>query len=427
MGNSASEFMEDQFGYRDRQRSQVFDTDISTGWITSVPTTGILYSAGSAERCVDHNIRGYHRAMRIREKARHGSAQSWWRNADIGHSFAKESVTMTMPSRINVKSILSQNPTVYRGFYGVFPPSVMYRQAMSEIAQGRFPAIPSSLGTDRVSLWAQGSTAIRKSLPDVPEFSLFRFVGELRAGLPKVPLHVLAKERKLRNAGGEYLNVQFGIIPLISDLQNFLEAVSDPRLRAAVKHQLNEEHRVRKTIDKGVTSTSRALTATEMNTTNVSSGRKGTLRVDTTYRIWSSCSFVYLQVTELDRLLSDLDQKLGGVGAVPTAIDIWNLIPWSWLVDWFTNFNHVITNLSYLGRDGLLLQRGYLMAHYQDVETSTQSCVAHGTAVSTTGVRTFDRQYRVKASPFGFGYTWKDFDPFQLSILGALGVSRMRF
>jgi hypothetical protein len=33
----------------------------------------------------------------------------------------------------------------------------------------------------------------------------------------------------------------------------------------------------------------------------------------------------------------------------------------------------------------------------------------------------------VKASPFGFGLTWKDFDPFQLSILGALGLNRLRF
>jgi hypothetical protein len=47
--------------------------------------------------------------------------------------------------------------------------------------------------------------------------------------------------------------------------------------------------------------------------------------------------------------------------------------------------------------------------------------------ISTTGVRTFERKYRVRASPFGFGLTWKDFDPFQLSILGALGVSRLRF
>lgn len=118
---------------------------------------------------------------------------------------------------------------------------------------------------------------------------------------------------------------------------------------------------------------------------------------------------------------------MGGFGAVPRAIDFWNLIPWTWFVDWFTNINHVITNLSYLGRDGLYLQRGYIMAHYRDVETSSQGRTFMGRPFLTTGVRTFERKYRVRASPFGFGLTWQDFDPFQLSILGALGVNRLRF
>jgi hypothetical protein len=298
---------------------------------------------------------------------------------------------------------------------------------MSNIAAGRFPSIPTTLGFDRLGLWGYGSTAIARSIPDIPEFSLFRFIGELKAGLPKIPLATLAKERKLRNAGGEYLNVQFGIMPLVSDLQNFLEALQNPALRAAVKHQLGKEMRVRKTLDKGSTSVKRPLTATEMNTMSVSTGKTGTMETISSYQVWSSCSFAYHQTAMLDRLLRDLDKQLGGLGAVPTAIDVWNLLPWSWLVDWFANFNHVITNLSYLGRDGLYLQRGYIMAHAKDVEITQQSCIAHNVPISTTGVRTFERKYRVKASPFGFGYTWKDFDPFQLSILGALGVSRLRF
>jgi hypothetical protein len=138
-------------------------------------------------------------------------------------------------------------------------------------------------------------------------------------------------------------------------------------------------------------------------------------------------SFVYYQANLLDQLITDLDEKLGGLGSIPNAIDIWNLTAWSWLADWFTNFNHVITNLSYLGRNGLHMQRGYLMASYSIREESRVSGLIYGNPATTVGVLYQERKYRIAASPFGFGYTWKDFDPFQLSILGALGVSRLRF
>lgn len=424
MGNSVADFKGTTQGFRDRHQTKIFGSDIGAPWFGSTPPLNTLYASGSSSRCVDYN-NGLPYELFLKNRAKNTANSQARRDLDVGHPFAKESVSLSMPSVIDVKQLIAP-PSTYRGYKGVFAPTVEYKNAMGQIAQGRFPSIPTELGTDILGLWSLGSSAIRRSLPDVPQFSLFRFVGELRAGLPKVPLKVLANERKLRNVGGEYLNVQFGIMPTISDLQNFIEAVSDPRLRAAVKHQLGEEHRVRKTIDKGRTSTTRSLSAVEMSTVNVQAGATGTSERVQSFEIWSSCSFAYFQVSALDSLLADLDARLGGVGAVPRAIDIWNLLPWSWLVDWFTNFNHVITNLSYLGRDGLYLQRGYLMAHYQDVTTVTQKCTSHGIPISTTGVWKTDRKYRVKASPFGFGYTWDGFDPFQLSILGALGISRLR-
>lgn len=421
MGNSVADFGATLTQHRDRFRTTLYGMDRQAYWQTGGTQSTVQYAAGSASRCVDVNHPHFHSMVRAR--AKHQAL----RNIDLGHPFAKESVSVSMVPRIHSEVQITQAVRAY--FDGLFFPTVSYKNDMANLAQGRFPSIPSDLGTDRTYLWGLGSTAIARSLPDVPEFSLFRFVGELRAGLPKIPLKVLANERKLRNVGGEYLNVQFGLMPTISDLQNFYEALLDPKLRVAIKHQLFEEHRVRKTLDKGTVSTSRALTGTEMSSMTAahSSGVTGTLETRKSYKIWSSCSFAYYQVTELKRLIDDLDRQLGGLGVVPKAIDIWNLTPWSWLVDWFTNINHVITNLSYLGRDGLYLQRGYIMATFEDVEISRQRRTFMSAPISTTGVRTYERKYRVRASPFGFGLTWKDFDPFQLSILGALGVSRLRF
>lgn len=422
MGNSVAEFKEGMSNYRDRDRIRITHSGPSEAWFATYPSNPAIYAAGFSERTVDNNHPAYYKLLRRRRED--GGRHPWLRNLDIGHPFAKESVEISVPSIIDVKQLVSGS--TFRGHKGYYAPTVAYRTAMKDIAAGRFLPIPTNLGFDRFSLWTYGSTAIKKSLPDIPEFSLFRFVGELRAGLPEIPLKTLAKERKLRNTGGEYLNVQFGIMPLVSDLQKFFDALQHPAFRSAVKHQLGKEMRVRKVLEENVTRTTRSLTATEMNTTSVSVGRIGSMTTESSYKVWSSCSFAYHQVSMLDQLLADLDDTLGGMGAVPTSIDIWNLMPWSWLIDWFTNFSDVITNLSYLGRDGLYLQRGYVMAHCKDVEITQQKCTAYGVPISTTGVRTFERKYRVRASPFGFGYTWKDFDAFQLSILGALGVNRLK-
>jgi hypothetical protein len=67
------------------------------------------------------------------------------------------------------------------------------------------------------------------------------------------------------------------------------------------------------------------------------------------------------------------------------------------------------------------------MGHYKDVLEERQSRVYMGTPIESIGTISYDRKYRTKASPFGFGLTWKDFDPFQVSILGALGISKLRF
>jgi hypothetical protein len=253
-------------------------------------------------------------------------------------------------------------------------------------------------------------------------------VGELRAGLPKVTGQILKKsDRKISAVGSEYLNFQFGIMPTVSDVSTLLTLASNPELRKAVKHVLGEEHRVRKTL----INDSSNVTEESYDYNSILGSYSRDIRLTKTTskseRVWSSVSFVYYQASLLDQLLVDLEKELGNFGTIPKLIDAWNLTAWSWFVDWFVNFNHVITNLSYLGRDGLMLQRGYLMAHHRMTITSRQTRVFMGTPIESIGIETYERKYRVNASPFGFGLTWRDFSPFQTSILASLGVSKLRF
>jgi hypothetical protein len=428
MGNTAVDFKKDlNRKMRDRIETRITPYQFGDYWTgQSRPIKpAVKYAAGHIARCVDELHPRRDLVFRDIALANAGKKQKVLRSVDYGGPLIIEKATLSLPPTVDSSKIFVGNTK--QGYYGVYFPSVQYKNWMSAAGQGQLPTIPVDLGVDLPSLLSYGSTAIKKSIPDIPDFSLFRFIGELRAGLPKVPLRTLAKEKKFRNIGGEYLNYQFGIAPTISDLEKLVKALQNQGARKTLKREVSKQYRVRKVLDKGSTSTSRSMTSAEWNSVQGLTGASGTITTKSEYRIWSSVVFGYAQLTELDRLLDKFDEVTGRLGILPTAIDIWNLTPWSWLIDWFVNFNDVMTNLSFLGKDGLYLHRGYLMATYTKSEVHRQSGLIFNRPYLTEGTLKFERKYRIRASPFGFGYTWKDFNPFQLSILGALGVSRMRF
>jgi hypothetical protein len=112
---------------------------------------------------------------------------------------------------------------------------------------------------------------------------------------------------------------------------------------------------------------------------------------------------------------------------------LWNLQPWTWLVDWFVNFGDVLGNLSAIISDGLVMQYGYIM---QENVISKEVTLPRGlwvrnsisasvfTQKPVTVTLDYHSKVRVKASPFGFGLTPEMFSPQQWAILAALGISR---
>lgn len=423
MGNTVqSWFGESMYEYRDRYRTRVIPSQAVSQYLTGSKPPDARIASGVQERIKDRETPGYHRIMKLRRKPGYGMLRS----LDLGHHYAQEKVSLSMPKHIREKAWIGGS--TYYHYEGAFMPTVTYGQQMQAMAFGRSIPIPSDLGADYLQLIAYGATAVKKSIPSVPDFSLPRFLGELRAGLPKIPGAIIKSEKKLRSVGGEYLNYQFGVMPTASDVQKLIELLMHPKAKEFIQRNLDEEFRVRKLLDKGETTTTTDLNGShELNTVSGFVGTpSGNQRRVQSYRIWSSVTFKQMQVNRLNELINDLERQVG-MGIVPTAIDLWNLVPWSWFVDWFTNLNDVITNLSYLEKNGLYLKYGYVMGTFRDVTTVTQTRNIGGVTHTTTGIAHYERKYRVHASPFGFGLTWKDFDPFQLSILGALGISRLRF
>jgi hypothetical protein len=106
---------------------------------------------------------------------------------------------------------------------------------------------------------------------------------------------------------------------------------------------------------------------------------------------------------------------------------VWNLAPWSWLIDWVAEVGPLMINVSAFSQDGLVLRYGYVMEeNFRRVTRINQRAnVPRGTDLPREVRETFTgkRLMRRKATPYGFGLDFGGFSARQWSILGALGIT----
>jgi hypothetical protein len=120
------------------------------------------------------------------------------------------------------------------------------------------------------------------------------------------------------------------------------------------------------------------------------------------------------------------------LGLELTPAVLWELTPWTWLLDWASNLGALASNISLLDWSNVLLDYAYLTfvvktdsaVTWQGPTTiSPQLSVSHGYIAK--GFSTIEK-VREQASPYGFSVGWTGLNAFQLSILAALGMSRGR-
>jgi len=313
------------------------------------------------------------------------------------------------------------------------------------------PMPPSSMTfppfTTPSNLEAKGVQAIARCAPSNPTVDLSVVIGELwKEGIPKLLGSVLTSLKGMSHSdrrkavAGEYLNYEFGWKPLINDLVSFANAViaSDVILDNYIR---NSGKMVRRTYEFPV---STSIMIDEVRTdcspwTAISGGfindwsmiNKGkVLRTHKSeVRQWFSGAFAYY-VPPADGLRNSMARtiieakKLYGLSLTPDTL--WNLAPWSWFVDWFSNVGDNIANWSNWAIDNQVLLYGYMMEH--TFQSYTYTFV--GPSGITGGARppsvTFvsETKRRIKASPYGFGITSTSLSDRQKAIVAALGASR---
>ena len=303
-------------------------------------------------------------------------------------------------------------------------------------------AMPPTSESSTQALNALGATAIARCAPGNPGADVATAIGELhKEGLPGLIGSRLWKKRTayLKSLAEEYLNVQFGWKPLVSDVHSVAHNVSKTD---AILTQYERDSG--NTIRRRFTFPQQRTVVESLFASNVypflSGVGTGSLsnyisagdvirRRETVKNQWFSGAFTYYLPSGYDSRnaltrAASRSNVLLGLSLTPEVL--WNLTPWSWAADWFSNSGDVIHNVTRFGSNGLVMRYGYIMEHTIVSDTYTHKpYTSTGLTVRVPPlVLVTETKKRRKANPYGFGVSWSGLSPFQLSIAAALGISR---
>lgn len=314
-----------------------------------------------------------------------------------------------------------------------------------------FPYSPADSGASSdAALIALGTSAIARCKPGQPVANLSVALAELmREGLPSMIGHTLWEKRARelgpppKKGSQEYLNWVFGWKPLIADIK---DAVNGLRNQDQILSQYERDagKLVRRRYDfpidtqtsvetfpgtYGVFGTHAGAIDSSMYSPPVFSQGTLTKTIKVTKERWFSGAFTYYlpgdynSRNELKRAASRA-RILLGVELTPEVV--WNLIPWSWAVDWFANVGDVLSNVSDFALDDQVMWYGYMMeTSITEWTWSLRGHACHGVQDPLSMTFGVQSKRRIQASPYGFGLTWDSFSPRQLAILAALGINRV--
>lgn len=312
------------------------------------------------------------------------------------------------------------------------------------------------------SLSQQGAVAWNRMRPDNPDFSLATSLGEMKdlPGMFKdavkgVRDRVRSAGKKPKSGNGKsglsktgqyYLALQFGWLPLLRDIQNFVKAQQGSQKRL---DQLIRDN------GKPIKRTTQISNSSSVGSTSLNEGDDGWggnlsplhvtqcyKRYANTYRnyrtsgsakTWGEAVFRYHLPPGPRTVVWKKKMLRRIMGSRVTPETVYNLMPWSWLIDYFIDLGQFIKATSPGVADRLAADYAYVMRTETWTETREANSVFQGAkkenasfneAVCFSSVVDV-RKMRHRASPFGWGVSQSSLSLKQLAILGALGLSKL--
>lgn len=299
--------------------------------------------------------------------------------------------------------------------------------------------LSDSLGTTEANQLALD--AIAKTNINAPVFSLPRWLGELK-DLPAL-VRSLGREHLLmtsqyrsgkafsKRLADRDLELRFGIFPMVDDLRKIVQTsiVATKRLRWL--NRLYAGEAIRRSATLGATSTGRFLSSVLLWSTGTTVNTGGrTIR--TTQKTWGSVQWILdRDMTPYTPLDTSDDRREAVVrsvyGLTPQALSLaaWELIPWTWLTDWFLDLGSLIQAVQ--NSIPVKSSRVNIMRMTDTIERGYPTCSHKELVLTGTWYRWRRTKRRVPvSSPSPFHITLPLLEADCFSILSSLAVQRRR-
>lgn len=300
------------------------------------------------------------------------------------------------------------------------------------------PGTPAGLGVvSSPAAWS--AEAYRKMKPTSPDFSAVNSIYELK----DLPGMVRRRAERIlsRDAASDWLNLQFGWRPLLNDIKNLIQ--TQQNLEKRIAQLLRDDG---KPVRRRVTLVDSMTDPVVVEVTNRGQqARMNPSFVDRFYlkpttcrdvsfvtdRVWASARFRYWLPRGPGGIVykKKLIRALYGFDVSPSVI--YNMIPWTWLIDWFANVGDILENLEAGVADRLAADYFYVMREVRSVcqtlVTTQMVDVVSGQPLNLTlpATREIVDKRRIRGHPFDPAINPNGLSGMQLSILGALGLSRL--
>lgn len=259
--------------------------------------------------------------------------------------------------------------------------------------------------------------------------SLLNAVYELK----DLPRMLSKKALEFVHLDERYLEYQFGWKPFVKDVQNFVKSFElvqkqanfilanhgKPMNRSIPILNTTEHETISEATgypNHGLWATNEILAGYDRDSSKWAKNCKAV----TSKQVWFSGQFVF-SFNGKPPSREDLSGRLRGLVLTPSVI--YEALPWSWLIDWFTNVGDVLSNLSVEIVDSQVSRYAYVMKH------TKREVTWHGTDGywSASVRRTFDTKVRQKAHPFGLAVNVDALTPRQELILASIGSQKIRY
>lgn len=339
------------------------------------------------------------------------------------------------------------------GISGIYPTGT---DAAGKLSGGRY----ARLGSNDLDAWAQ--QAYVNVSKTVDSFDAAAFLGELREGLPKLVPELLKDPLKFfKSAGSDYLNVEFGWKPFINDIVKIGQSLKEATALLAANGE-----RVHRRFAPPAILNSTPLTrdfslggiggivppdfpkelltkmgvADSVGVTLAPPIGEAWGSVSTSQERWFEGEFSQFFPLDFDpqSYLSRLDQL---VSYKLTPSSLWQLAPWSWLVDWMFDIQSTIDSNINAANDLLVMHYGYAMEHSIRTDFITYNVSLRNQPGGSflnpayrdvwrgpraqSWITVSERKRRIRANPYGFKAKSPDMlNARQAAILGALALTK---